>query len=475
MNGGAGFSVFRRVAIKGIFSAAAIALAVTVAPRGAVAQEPQAALSPAKLLDLIKTNGKYAFAAAAADIDAAQARLEGALSDLHPTLTGTVSAKRFESTISSETRNSDVISTIELVQPIYDFGQTYSRVKAARSNILAAEERLRVARNIVLLEGLAVFFNLHTSDLAIHSLNQAHAQAYVRWNISKERLSLGRTDAIDVAEKLALVEQTRLTFYRQRSLNGSLRLRLEDLTGTAFTGEMVDNPKPPASRPKNVDTDKIIALAEKRNPEIAALTRRAEALAFERDGTAARPRIEAFGNLVGNTREAKTRDDWAFGARLTVPFYDGGAKEAERSRLSAEHRRVVAELDVRRRALRRQIRQGVIDRNDSWQQIIAARAELDVSGRRLAHRQRLYEQERVADLGTGMIDFSKAEAILLQAIGAFYVDSARLATMIGEGPARGMTVDFLAEILGTADAPDEQQFTPKEGSGFGQRDQDKFK
>jgi outer membrane protein TolC len=474
MEWGSGISVFLRFAIKTFLGPVVLALAVTVTPRGAAAQDPQAELGPAELLELIKTNGKYAFAAAAADIDAAQARLDGALSNLFPKLTGTVSAKRFESKKRAETRNSDVISKLELVQPIYDFGQTYSRVKAARSNKLAAQERLRIARNIVLQEGLAVFFNLHTSDLTLHSLNQAHAQAYVRWNRSKERLSLGRTDAIDVSERLALVEQTRLLYYRQRSLNGSLRLRLEDLTGTAFSGEMIDSPKPPASRPKNVDMDKLLALAEKNNPEIAALARHAEALAFERDGTAARPRIEAYGNLVGNTREAKGRDDWAFGARLTIPFYDGGVKEAERSRLSAEHRGVMAEFEVRRRNLRRQIREGVLARNDSWQQIIAAQAELDVAGRRLAQRQRLYEQERVADLGTGMIDFSRSEATLMQAIGAFYVDSARLAALIGEDPSRGMKVNFLVEIMGSADTPDNQQYTPKEGSGFGQPDQDKI-
>ncbi len=470
--------VCRRPAIRAFLGAGALAIMLTgalaVAPSVAPAQETQPPLSPAKLLELIKANGKYAFAAAAADIDAAQARLDGALSNLYPRLTGSVSAKRYESKKAPETRDSDVLSKLELVQPIYDFGQTYSRVKAARSNLSAAKERLRAARNIVLLEGLAVFFNLHTSELSMHSLNQAHAQAYVRWNSSKERLSLGRTDAINVSERLALVEKSRLAYYRQRSLNGTLRLRLEDLTGIDFTGELIDSPKPPSKRPKTVDTEKLVALAEKRNPEMAALAKRAEALAFERDGTATMPKIEAFGNLAGSSRESRGRDNWAFGARLTVPFYDGGTKRAERARISAEHSRITAEYEVRRRDLRRQIRQGLLDRGDSWQQIIAARAELDFAGRRLAYRQRLYEQERVADLGTGMINFSQAEADLMRAIGSFYVDSARLANLIGEDPARGLAESFPADVVGGAETPDEEQYSPKEGSGFGQPDQDKI-
>lgn len=427
-------------------------------------------LSPAGLLELIETNGGFAFAAAAADIDAARARLAGARANLFPRLTGSVSGRRFESKKSGETRDSDVRSSLELVQPIYDFGQTYSRMRAARSDVAAAEERLRVARHTVLLEGLAVFFDLHVSELRMHSLNQDHASAYVRWDRAVERLGFGQADPVTVAEKLARVEATRLTYYRERSRNNVLRLRLEDLTGTVFSGELIDPPKPPAIKPVEVDTEKLFAFAQSRNPELNALTRRAEALAHRRDGTGNRPRIEAFGVVGQTTREFRGRDDWAVGARMTVPFFDGGVKNAERARLDAEYKRVRAEFEVRRRNLRRQLRQAVLARRDSWQQVIAARASIDFLGRRLAKRQRLYEQERVADLGRAMIEFSAGEAVLVQAIGAFTIDSARLAVLLGESPSGGLMENFLSRLLGeNLDAKDEL-YTPKEGTGFGQDD-----
>lgn len=464
----------RKSILRAFLGATALALAIIWMAPEVTAQDTQPPLGPNQLLDLIKTKGKYAFAAAAADIAAAQARLEGVWSNLRPSLTGSVSAKRFESKKTPETRKTDVFSKLELVQPIFDFGVTFSRIDAAESDVAAAEERLRVAHNIVLLEGLAVFFDLHSSELHMHSVNQAFTQAYVRWERSKEQLALGRTDAVDVSERLALVETSRHTYYRERSRNGSLRLRLEDLTGVAFTGELIDSPKPPANRPKNVNTEKLIALAEKRNPEIKALAKRAEALAFRRDGTNIRPRIEAFGNVGNSTRESRGRDNYAIGARLTFPFYDGGVKDAERARLNAEHSRVVAELEVRKRKLRRQIRTALLDRSDSWQQIIAAKAQLDMAGRQLTKRQLLYDQERVADLGTGMINFSKTESDLVRATGAFYMDNARLATLIGEEPSRGLVENFLVDILGPGGTPDDQQYTPKEGSGFGQEDQNKI-
>ncbi|MBC8339905.1 MAG: TolC family protein [Alphaproteobacteria bacterium] len=454
-----------------LFSAT-LALAVVFTGPFALAQEKaaQASLSPAELLELIEANGGYAFAAAAADLDAAHARLDGARANLFPRLTGTVMGKRLEAKKTIETRDSEVESSLELVQPIYDFGQTYSRVRAARSNIAAAGEKLRIARHTVLMEGLAVFFDLHVSELRMHSLNQDHASAYVHWERANERFKLGQADPVTVSEELARVEKTRLLYHRERSRNSSLRLRLEDLTGKPFSGELIDSPKPPAKKPTEVDTEKLFAFAETRNPEIKALARRAEALSFQRDGTGNRPRIEAFGTVGQSTREHRSREDWAVGARMTVPFFDGGLKSAEHARLDAEYRKVRAEHEIRRRDLRRQLREAVLLRNDSWQQVIAARAALDFLGRRLAKRQRLYEQERVADLGRAMIEFSGGESDVVRAAGTYYLASARLAVLLGENPSGGLAENFLERLLGEKIGTKDEQLSPKEGTGFGQDD-----
>ena len=243
------------------------------------------------------------------------------------------------------------------------------------------------------------------------------------------------------------------------------------MTGTVFAGELIDTPKPPSKRPQAVDTDKLFKIAEKQNPEIAALAKRAEALAFQSEGAASRPRIEAFGSVGESTTEARSRETWTLGARLTWPLFDGGVKRAERARLKAERKRVLAEFEVRRRDLRRQLSQAVLGRGDAWQQIIVAKADLDFIGRQLTRRQRLYEQERVADLGRAMINFTGAEAALAQAVGAYYVDGAHLAVLLGQAPASGLRENFLADILGGGLESESESFTPKGGAGFGQDDQ----
>ena len=57
----------------------------------------------------------------------------------------------------------------------------------------------------------------------MHSLNQDHASAYVRWERAHKRFGLGQVGPIEVSEKLARVEKTRLAYYRERSRNSALR------------------------------------------------------------------------------------------------------------------------------------------------------------------------------------------------------------------------------------------------------------
>jgi len=425
----------------------------------------------AEVLALIESKGSYAFAAAAADLEESRAKVNAARASLFPSLNLTAKSKRLESKKTVETRNSETASKLELVQPIYDFGLSYNRIRAARTDAKAAEEKLRAARNLVLLEGLAIFYDLHASESLLHTLSQDHAHAYVRWERAQERQVLKKSDPVEVAEKLARVETSRLSYYRERSRNNLLRLRLEDLTGLTIAGELYDPPPPPAKKPPEVDLDKLIAFAEKRNPELITLVQQAEALGLLRAGTGTYPKLEAFGNVGTSTREWRSREEWAVGARLSWPIFDGGIKSAERAGIAARKKKVLAALEIRRRELRRELRKAVLSRADSWQQVIAARAKLDFEDRALTRRKRQYDQERVSDLGRAMVTFTQAETDLIKSTGAYYVDSARLALLLGESPGRGIEPNFLGSILGKTLTPESDQFTPKGGSGFGQQDQ----
>jgi outer membrane protein TolC len=436
------------------------------------AQEAASEQTARQILDLIETNGAYAFAAAAADIDIARARRDKARSALYPRLSLNATGQGYQSSQKWRDDNAEIYGELEVVQPIYDFGRTGTAINAAASEVEAAEMALVSARNTVLLEGLALFFELHASELQLRAYNENHASAYVRWNRAKEQLVLGRASPLDVARALALVEKTRLTYYRERSRNNTYRIRLEELIAQSLPEELISPPSPPGEAPLRVDRREFALMVIKRNPQTAALMKRIDASRTRRGGVSSLPRLEAFGNIGKTSRITSGRNEYELGARLSWPIYNGGIQNAERNRLAAEESRLGAQLEVKRRALRRQAFSVLMDRDDAYQRVISAKAGLDYAQKNLLLRQQLYGQERVADLGRAMIDFTTAEAELIRATGAYNIEMARIAVLLGLNPGQGLDDGFLGSVIGVVTGPTED-YVPKGGSGFGQDDQNK--
>ncbi len=429
--------------------------------------------TPEQIVRFIEKNGKFAFAAAEADIGAAKAQLSKARAALFPSLTFSSTGQLYESTQQYRGDNAEVLANLEVVQPIYDFGKTYDAIKAERSSIEAAEKKYISARNTVLLEGLAAFYSLHASELLERAVYEAHSSAYVRWDRTKELKKYGKKSALDVAEWLSNVEKTRLVYYRERSRNNALRLRLEELTGKSLAGELINSPEPPKSKIIDFDFEKVADLVEKKNPDLAALRKQVQALRFKREGTVSRPKLEAFGDVGHSSRDLRGRNEWAVGARLNWNIFDGGIIRAERSRLAAQESRASSVFEVKRREIRRKAKNLVTDINDSWQQIVSAFARKSFLSKQLLRRQEVYQQERVTDLGTAMIDDTRAESEMVRATGAYYVDMARLMVVMGENPAKIFDKNFINTLKKTLALNAGESFVPKSGSGFGQDDQDK--
>jgi len=436
------------------------------------AQEQTTEPSARKILELIEVNGSYAFAAAAADINIARAMRDQARSALYPRVSLNATGQGYQSSQKGRDDNTELYGDLEVVQPIYDFGKTGTAIDAAGSDVEAAEQALITARNTVLLEGLALFFELHASEVQLRADNENHASAYVRWDRAKEQLGRGRASPLDVAGALALVEKTRLEYYRERSRNNTYRIRLEELIGQSLPEELILPPPPPEKAPLEVNRNEFTTIVYNKNPEIAALMKLLEATQIRRGGVSNLPSIEAFGNVGQTSRSTSGRNDYAVGARLSWSIFNGGIQGAERNRLAAEESRLNGQIEVKRRRLRLQAHSVLMDRDDAYQRVIAAKAGLDYAQKNLLHRQQLYAQDRVADLGRAMIENSGAEAELIRATGAFNIEMARVAVLLGFNPGEGLNDGFLDDVLGLKESPG-ADFVPKGGSGFGQDDQNK--
>ena len=462
---------------NGIAAAAALlALALTLAPHQTAAQTeaPGQPVSAETVLAKITERGNIYFAEAAADLASAEARLERARAALFPTATALYEGERYKSRLHTEKDKAETYGSVQVTQRLFDFGKSWNTIDAARADAEAAKQLDLDARNTVLMEGLALFFDLHASDLVVQALNQDHASAYVQWERAKERSGLGQQSPVEVAEKLADVEKSRLILHTEQRRNMDLRLRLADLTGLPFDKEMLGSPTGPKDKPAVIDAEPFEKAVLARNPKLQALAGRLTSLRLAREGTGTFPYIDAFGAVNQYSRPSATRDEWTAGARITWPFMDGGRQSAERSRLAAEMVRTEARLERAKRDMTREARVTLRERDNAWQQLIAARARFDYAKKYLLQRQRLYEQERVTDLGRAMIGFTEAEAGVVRAAGTLHQVDARLAVLLGEHPARSLEKDFIVRALGSGAVEKKDSYETKGGSGFGQQDQNKI-
>ncbi len=436
------------------------------------AEEKIPMLSPLEVLQLIEANGAHAFAVAGADISIAQARLEQAKSALHPSLTLNSTGQIYQST-QKNNDNAEIYGDLEVVKSIYDFGKKSIEIDAAGYDMEAAQQALTTTKNVVLLEGLALFYNLHASELQLRAYNEIHASAYVRWDRAKEKHGLGRTGPIEVSKALMAVEKTRLDYYRERTLNISYRIRLEELINQSLPDELILPPPPPKRPPYKADREEFIKLVMLRNPEIVALLKQAKAKGLRRSAITSMPSVEAFGNVGHSSREVSGRNEYSVGARMSWKVFDGGLKWAQRNRLAAEESRINAHMEIKRRQLRQKAHFIFMNRADVFQSVISARAELDYTQKKMLRRQQLYSLERVTDLARAMVENTQAEAALIRATGAYQLESANIAILLGDHPSKGLEDDYLISVMGPKKVPTEG-YVPKSGSGFGQDDQNKI-
>ena len=298
---------------------------------------------------------------------------------------------------------------------LYDWGRSQLAIDAAKEQVLATRQGLVAVEQDILLAATVAFFDIKQATERV-ALQRNSVEVLTRERqAAQDRFDVGEITVTDVALADAQLAQTQAGL---ASAQGDLEIAREGyLAATGRFPERLDAPPPLPRLPASVDEAR--AIGQRNHPLIAQAQRRAAAAELGVAAAAAERNPRLTGNIgAGITRSPQTqlggdydtRESASVGLELNQTLYSGG-------RLSAAHRRAMAERDQARSALlnvSRQISQQV---GESWANITVARAQIGAIDEQIAAAQQAYDGVREeASLGARTtLDVLDAEQSLLEA------------------------------------------------------------
>ena len=355
-------------------SALAVALCIAAGP--ATAQSlADTFIAAYRSSDLLEQN-RAVLRAADEDVALSIARLRPVLDFITNTRTNIGSGGQQSTTLSFG---------LEGQVTLIDFGVGQLAREGAKAQVLALRKALVNFEQEVLLDAVSAFMDVRSASEAV-SLSQATQRVITQeLNAARERFELGEITRTDVSLAEARLAAARSQLAAAEGDLAAAREFYKLVTG-AYPGQL----RPPPALPRtanNLQTAQDIArrthplIAQRQNEVTASELAAESALAEGRGAVTASASIgRQFGGLTGEGTSASA------GINYRRPIYQGG-------RVSAAHRRALAQRDAARSRLHQTVAQVL-------QNVAVAWANVDVSSARIAASQQQVRASESAFEGT---------------------------------------------------------------------------
>ena len=299
---------------------------------------------------------------------------------------------------------------LSAIQPIYQGGRVRALKQQAKSDILAARERLRATENAIFLQAANAYLNI-IRDEEIGKIRRNNVRVLTRqFMAAKERFDLGVGTLTDVAQSESRMAQSEAALAQADAALQISRSQYRRIIGRA-PNRLVDVPK--VEIPQALQSAQALALDN--NPDIIAAyfdeaSARAAIDVAKSDG---RINLSLNGTVGGNRNQTigvPRADQASIAAQIVVPIFSGGANQSRiRQAKHAKSRLAFTTRDVRWNV------ENMI--NQAWAQIEAAKIGLKASMRQEASAKIAFEGVRLEqEVGTRtQLDVLDAEQEALNA------------------------------------------------------------
>ncbi|MCG6111809.1 MAG: TolC family outer membrane protein [Paracoccus sp.] len=298
---------------------------------------------------------------------------------------------------------------------LYDFGRGQLAIDGAKEQVLATRQALVSIEQDVLLAAAIAYFDVREAIQQVGLQQNSVEVLTSERQAAQDRFDVGEITVTDVALADAQLAATRAAL---AAANGQLEVARE--VYLAVTGRQpgaLAAPPPLPSLPATLEEAR--AIAQRTHPAIGQAQRQAAASELAVASAAAERNPTLSGTAsVGVTRSPQTELGGGYGSRnsssvgleLSQTLYSGG-------RLSAGHRRSMAQRDQARAGLLNTSRQVSQQVGETWANIAVARAQITAITQQISAAQQAYDGVREeAQLGARTtLDVLDAEQALLQA------------------------------------------------------------
>lgn len=292
---------------------------------------------------------------------------------------------------------------IEVKQMLWDFGQTWSRMEAARKLATAANKSLERTRDEVTFRVTALYHQRLMVDDLMNAADATRTSLQLLVDNLAKRLEAGKAARLDLLKarvKLAAVD-SQLAQLEAQQVNAQSALR----TAMGYDGAPIQWVPSPSAPPASISTpEQLMSDVLMQRADFQSLEALVESsLASETSARRSRwPSIMAFGQYgqygadsayVGSTGipEDGWTDNYAVGLQVTFPIFDSGLRSGAIT--AASNRRLKSE--AQREQLRLQIQQqmgtAVAELKSAQMRAAAFRQSVEEAEQALSDEQKKYD------------------------------------------------------------------------------------
>ena len=288
---------------------------------------------------------------------------------------------------------------------LYDFGRSQAAIDMAKETVMSTRYALLVVEQDILLRAVQAFMDVRESSEQVELQQNSVRLLEQELQAAEDRFEVGEITVTDVAQANAQLAASRAAL---SAAQGDLEIARESYAAaTGARPKGLSAPPPLPKRPASLEAAR--KAAQKNHPSILQASREVAASEL-RVVAAAAERNPTFSGTASAQIDKEDDKQLAVGVELSQRIYSGG-------RLSAQHRKRMANRDAARSALlntSRAVNEAV---GNAWANIDVARAQIGSMDEQIAAAQQAYDGVREeATLGARTtLDVLDAEQSLLEA------------------------------------------------------------